>query len=506
MDHEPSGLVETQSTWVWGHQYGAILILLAVNLVLTSLSSFRGAANTLALLAHHISLMVPGYSSIRQWFLRLGLYELQRRRASRHDWIYVTDMTLEVGARKCLVVLGIAQARWQQLVTQEDGRLTYTDMELLGLEVMSQSKGEQIHTVLETVGARVGGPRQIVADQGSDLHKGIRLYAQGHEPVQVTYDVTHQCARVLKAELADDEVYQAFARRCTLSRQQLQQTPLSFLMPPIQRAKARYMNIDTLMEWAERVVTYEHRQDFSLLSPVHCLDDEALTLLDTQVSPETLAALSGLKQQRFSHRAAFVQALNTCLPKTLVSAVGETIRHAADYGRRYFKAKLGWLADTLKALTPVSEMLSLVRILQDQLKHQGLTSQSMSEFLQRTHSLEHTLTPRTQAFKAKLIEYLERETQAIPKDTSWLASSDIIESLFGKYKLFSAKSPLKHMGHLLLSLPLLTANLSTEVVKTALETVSFDDVQQWYHEHFGQSPLAKRRQAFHPTNLNTEPA
>jgi len=51
-------------------------------------------------------------------------------------------MTLELGPRKCLVVLGISQARWQYLVEQALGELSYQEMEVLGIEVMSQTKGE----------------------------------------------------------------------------------------------------------------------------------------------------------------------------------------------------------------------------------------------------------------------------------------------------------------------------------------------------------------------------
>lgn len=447
--------------------------------------------------------MVPGYTSIRQWMLRVGLYELQRHRAVREDWIYVMDLTLEVGALKCLVVLGIAQSRWQQLVNDPTGALSYGEMELLGLEVMHSTKGELIHAALEQISQRVGVPCQIVSDQGSDLYKGIRLYAQAHQTVQVSYDVTHQCARLLKAELKNDELYQAFAKRCALARQQLQQTPLAFLKPPVQRAKARYMNIDTLMDWAETVVAYEQQQDFSLISSRHCLDAEAIDALSESLLPEHLHSIESLKDHSFENRAAFEQALHTCLSDETYASIGPLIEESVDFGKRYFHAKLGWLAEALKPLQPIVEMLHLVRMLQDQLKHQGFDCNSLDTFLTRIQPHEKDWSSRTQAFKTQLIHYLEQETQSIPTDTSLLASSDIIESLFGKYKLFSSKSPLKHMGHLLLTLPLLTANLSTELVKTALESISFDDVQQWYGECFGVSPLAKRRKAFQSTKTDT---
>lgn len=471
-----------------------------------SLSSFRGAARTFALLSAELALMLPSYSSIRQWFLRVGLYALNQAPAYRQDWIYVADMSVEVGTQKCLVVLGISQARWQQLVQDNSGHLSYSDMTLLGLEVMSSSKGEHIQSVLESVSARVGVPRQIVSDQGSDLYKGIRLYTQPRPHVQVSYDVTHQCARVLKAELQDDQDYQAFAKRCAHSRQELQQSRLAFLMSPSQRTKARYMNIDVLIEWAQQVVSYEQRQDFSLVNPVHCLDTQALTELAPKLPPETLAALKPLEGKPFSHRTTFERALHTQLPDTTSQAQRVLICQAADQGKRYFQAKLGWLAPALAALKPVQQMLELVATLQDQLKHQGLEAGSVTEFLNRTQSQHLSLSERALVVKADLVDYLKRETQTLAEGTCLLAASDILESLFGKYKLFSAKSPLKHMGHLLLSLPLLTTQLSTDFVKAALESVSFNDVQQWYHQNFGLSPLAKRRQAFQPQTVDTETA
>jgi len=240
-DDEPSQWGTARS-----HHYSVLIMHLAVAFVVESLNSFRGAARNFALLGQHFALAYPCYSSIRQWVLRVGLYELQRPRENRTDWLCIIDMTIELGSRKCLVVLGISQARWQHLVTHSQGLLCYQEMEMLAIEVMSQTNGEAIHQVLEGVTERVGVPLQIVSDHGSDLKKGIKLYQQAHPQVLVTYDVTHHSARLLKDELEKDENYQAFATRCARTRQQIQQSPLSFLMPPVQRAKTRYFNVDSL--------------------------------------------------------------------------------------------------------------------------------------------------------------------------------------------------------------------------------------------------------------------
>ena len=77
-----------------------------------------------------------------------------------------------------------------------------------------------------------------------------------------------------------------------------------------------------------------------------------------------------------------------------------------------------------------------------------------------------------------------------------MATSDIIESLFGKYKQFSARCPIKEMGQTILTICLSTMNLTTELIKDALETISFGDVEDWLTEVFGRSTLSKRKALF----------
>ncbi|MBA3923877.1 MAG: hypothetical protein H0X31_20145, partial [Nostocaceae cyanobacterium] len=73
---------------------------------------------------------------------------------------------------------------------------------------------------------------------------------------------------------------------------------------------------------------------------------------------------------------------------------------------------------------------------------------------------------------------------------------DVIESLFGKYKYFSARCPFKEMGQMLLTICLSTMDLTNSVVKNALETISFAELEVWLAEVFGQSMLSKRKILF----------
>ena len=55
-------------------------------------------------------------------------------------------------------------------------------------------------------------PREILSDQGSDLHKGIRQFCQAHPETSFIYDVKHKVAAVLKRELGAEGAWHEFSR------------------------------------------------------------------------------------------------------------------------------------------------------------------------------------------------------------------------------------------------------------------------------------------------------
>jgi hypothetical protein len=89
----------------------------------------------------------------------------------------------------------------------------------------------------------------------------------------------------------------------------VQQSALSFLMPPVQRAKSRYLNVESLFAWAKQIQHYAQRQYFAAIDPQFCLDEPAFETLSLRLPRIEWEALVALKQQIFSHRSAFVQAL-----------------------------------------------------------------------------------------------------------------------------------------------------------------------------------------------------
>jgi hypothetical protein len=129
--------------------------------------SLRSIEKILEIFQGHFE-KTPHISTIRNWFLRVGLYELQRKQEYRKDWIFIIDVTVELGHQKALVILGISQEHLKELIDNSALSLSHQDVKILALEIMNSTKGELIEKKLNELTEKVGNPIQIVADHGSD--------------------------------------------------------------------------------------------------------------------------------------------------------------------------------------------------------------------------------------------------------------------------------------------------------------------------------------------------
>ncbi len=126
---------EDLSDRITHHHYSVSTISLSVQQIITVGHSYRGVAKTMGLLSPTFSLDSPHYSSIKSWVERIGLYELQRPKEKRDDWIYLIDLTLELGNSKALVIYGIPHTFWLTQILPKKRALKHTDGQILTLEV-----------------------------------------------------------------------------------------------------------------------------------------------------------------------------------------------------------------------------------------------------------------------------------------------------------------------------------------------------------------------------------
>jgi len=227
-------------------------ILLFITLVLSAVTSFRGASRTIEIVLSLFgpSLPWPSWYAGRFWLLRIGYYKLMRPKHKAGDWVWIMDHTVQLGVEKCLLILGVRLSD----LSSTDRVLSHEDVEPIALFPVKSSNGEVVFQQLEETIDKTGVPREILGDQGPDLKAGIERFCQKHPQTCSIYDIKHKSAALLKHILQHDEHWQEFTQKAAQSKSQIQQTALAFLAPPNQRTKARYMNLEILVRWGQRAL------------------------------------------------------------------------------------------------------------------------------------------------------------------------------------------------------------------------------------------------------------
>lgn len=233
-----------------GGQFSLTVVRLAMDLVLEAGSSLRGVAASLRLIAERLGweLATPSYGAVRSWLLRLGCYALLCPLPAG-NWVWLIDHTVQIGAAKLLVIAGCPLA-----AVPRDRPLRQSDLHLVHLALMEHATQATVTQELEQAALRTGIPRQIGADQGSDLEGGVKLLQQRHAGIAHVHDLAHQAANVLKSRWNNDPRWSEFVARLAQAAAKLRQTRAAHLLPPTVRAKARFMNVRPTLRFAGRVL------------------------------------------------------------------------------------------------------------------------------------------------------------------------------------------------------------------------------------------------------------
>jgi len=127
-------------------------------------------------------------------------------------------------------------------------------MEPIALVPMMSSTKQTVAVCLENAVPQTGVPRAILDDHGADLHGGVEIFCEVHPETGEFYDIKHKAACLLKARLEKDPRWKAYASQLGQTKFAVQQTVLACLTPPSQRSKARFMNLDVLVDWGIRTL------------------------------------------------------------------------------------------------------------------------------------------------------------------------------------------------------------------------------------------------------------
>ena len=378
-----------------------------------------------------LDIRAAGYHSARLWLMRLGLYELSRPKIQADDWMWIIDHTMMMGKRKCMIIVGVRQSAWNA----QDRILDHEDVDLIDLVPVTESNGNVVYRQLRDAIARTGVPRAITSDGGSDLHAGIERFCQAHPATVWLYDIKHKTACLLKHAMELDASWSEFVEKAHRLKQQVSLGPLAALAPPQQRSKARYMNMDVLVDWAQ----------------------ESLLALD---HPKVLRTV-GLK----------------------VPAVEE---------------KLGWLRKFAPQVQRWGEMLAVIGATEHYIRHDGIHAKAAEEL---AAVVPKSVFPAAQRLRKQLLEFIAMEGQQAREGERLLGSSEVLESIIGKYKHVAGERGQHGLTGMVLSIGALVGKVNVATVQDAMTEITTPTVWNWCRSHLGatvQSVRQRIRLALHP--------
>lgn len=167
------------------------------------------------------------------------------------------------------------------------------------------------------------------------------------------------------------------------------------------------------------------------------------------------------------------------------------------------RAKKGSILEKLRQVFPqftklrpfierFAQTTAITSKVMETLKNRGLdklTYQECKLYLQELPKNSIT-KKRLNAWLDKHIKIQENLNSEIPM----IVSSDIIESLFGKFKYMIEKSPQGEMNRAVLIIPSLCGEMDELKITKALETTKQKDLKEWLDENVGKTFKLKRKE------------
>ena len=397
--------------------------------MLTACTSLQAASRVIQVVSEQFSLSLesPHPTTGRLWLLRLGYYKLHRPKTQADDWIWLVDHVLQIGTEKCLMIVGVRLCR----LPLPGVPLRLEDLEPIAILPVTESNQEVVHQQLEETAEKIGIPRAIVEDQGSDLLAGVNRFCAAHPETSRLLDMAHKAARLLKARLERDSRWSVFCTQAGQTKFQTQQTELAFLVPPSQRSKARYMNLGPLLNWACKTLEVLDRRPAEVLA--YCTEAR-------------------------------------------------------------LEEKFGWLREYREALCEWEEYQTLLDAAVEYLRGWGYHEGTAEELGARLRPLVRSACG--EALQEELVSFVRVESRAARPGERLPASTEILESSFGKWKSLEGEHQRGGFTSLILGYAALLSQTTREVIAAAIETTPVKAVHRWCQQHLGKTVRGKRVAAY----------
>lgn len=234
---------------VRGHKFSELAIRLATVIYANVGCGLRSVVKLLEIIDECFNGVfegeLPSHTEISNWAQKNGLaaYLDSGKSLSGKEYCDIIDESISVGSQKLLLTLA-APAK------PSGHPLRLEDVELLGLAVAPSWDGGAVEKEIARCSDKAGhAPEYIVSDNGVSLAKGIRQTGITHHR-----DISHSIGLILEDAYKGKPDFESFTSQMGGIRLKYHLTGMAFLLPPKQRAIARFMNLFDWVEWADNML------------------------------------------------------------------------------------------------------------------------------------------------------------------------------------------------------------------------------------------------------------
>ncbi len=186
----------------------------------------------------------PSQSTGRIWVKKIGYYCLNKPKPKADDWVLVIDESIGIGQEKLLLILGIRAS-----MIDFTRPLKIQDMEPIIIKSSTSWTAVEIAKELESCKEKLGGVLYATTDGNSSLKKALQLSSIEH-----VYDITHAIAIMLEKLYKQNPEFKDLVYRMGQMRMKYQCSKYAHIIPPNQRSKSRFLNLELLTAWGDKVL------------------------------------------------------------------------------------------------------------------------------------------------------------------------------------------------------------------------------------------------------------
>lgn len=413
------------------HSYPLEIIMFSIWLRSSSSISLDGVRKVLEVFnkVFDFNYKIPCKETIRTWEKKHSYYRLDSIKTEvTGDWAAIIDESITIGEEKILLVLGVPLSLYKF-----GESLKFTDIKVLQISISKSWKADAISKVLNDLLSIGYDIKYVISDGCATLNCAITKSNLEKVP-----DCTHAFGNILKSEYEQLEEYKSFDKACNILKKQTNIGANAIISPPKYRAKGKFLNLWEKSKWSNSM----------------------LKIMELPLRRRT---------------------------KILSDSMQDRLKFITNY--KILIERLFLQCEVINELHKI-------------LKTNGLSEESVKDcrkilenrYQQEMNIIQKDFTLKTDSFRQKIETYFSQGLDLIKELNlpTIICTSDIIESMFGKYKERVRKGS-QSVTDDCLNMANFTGEFSRIETKEAMENTKIVDIENWRKKNCKDSLRAKKQ-------------